>query len=56
MSYLAHKAHNLKEFKEYGIIDYVEGKRKKPEDPKEYDKLTEEEKKEIEPRVVTNYF
>jgi len=56
MSLSAHQNLSLQEFKEYGIIDYVEGKRKKPENPEDYDKLTDKQKKEIEPRVTINYF
>lgn len=56
MSLAAHRRDNLKEFKEYGLIDYEEGKRKKPEKSEDYDKLTEEEKKEIEPKVTKSYF
>jgi len=56
MSEVAHQRLNLQEFKRYGIIDYVEGTRKKPEDSADYDKLTPEEKVEIEPKVTTNYF
>jgi len=56
MSLKAHPNLNLQEFKEYGIIDYVEGTRKKPENPEEYEKLSAEEKAEIAPKVTVNYF